>query len=98
MSAERLPLLRYNQEAVDFIALHQAGRTPSLCPLPEGEGVVAIVPDQPLRPDIHTHWQRDPQDLSRIVFADPGGEPVTSATPYLLSPGEAKTLEHIINR
>lgn len=97
MTAEALPPLRFSEAPADFITLHQEGRIPVLYPLPEEEGgVVAIVPDKPLKPGILTHWQRDPEDLSRIIFTGPRGKLVTTATPYLLSHSQAKTVEAII--
>lgn len=86
MLGEILPPLRYSKEKVNLITFHQQGRIPSLYPLSEEGQVVAIVPDQPLRPDILTHWQRDPRNPSEIIFTDPRGELISTATSYLLSP------------
>ncbi len=98
MSAEALPALRFRKIAVDFETLHQQGRTPILYPLPkeEGGGAVAIVPDQPLKRVADIHWQRDPRNRSRIIFADLTGSLVTKAKVYLLPPDLARTIKDII--
>lgn len=92
MSTEKLPPLRFSATTVDTITLYQEGRTPRLYPLPGEEGVVAIVPDKPLKPGI-SHWQIDPEDPGRIIFADLRGTLKTTATLYLLPRDKAETVK-----